>query len=161
VGLSIASPPRGETKGTHISDISSTSASLQTSAVSSTSQIPPIFAWDSRKGSQDVARVERDAYVAQYEKHIQTAFKEVSDSLNTRTRLREQEQARQENVDALEQSYRLSDAPYHVGMGSYKAVLDARRRSTAPAVAQATRRNRLGNLVSLYEALGRGRAGWR
>jgi outer membrane protein TolC len=65
-------------------------------------------------------------------KFIQTAFNEVSDFLETRTRLREQEQAQQENVDTLEQSHRLTDARYDVGMDSYEAVLDARWRSTAP-----------------------------
>ena len=41
----------------------------------------PIFDYGSNKASLDVARIEKDIDVADYEKAIQTAFKEVANAL--------------------------------------------------------------------------------
>ena len=54
--------------------------------------ILPIFDAGARRANVKVAQVDRDAAIAEYEKAIQTAFREVSDSLSLRTRLMEQQE---------------------------------------------------------------------
>jgi hypothetical protein len=63
--------------------------------------------------------VDRDAAIAEYEKAIQSAFREVSDSLSLRTRLMEQQDAQPALVKSLEDTYHLSEAHYKAGIDSY------------------------------------------
>ncbi len=117
----------------------------------------PIFDYGVRKANYRAAEVDRDVAVAGYEKTIQTAFREVSDSLNLRTTLVAQQDALQALVDALDEAYRLSEARYKGGIDSYLTVLVSQR---SLYVAQqrlvAIRLARLGNLVTLYKVLGGG-----
>ena len=67
----------------------------------------PIF--DARTWSAyDVAKVEREIAVAQYEKAIQAAFREVADALAVRGTVDRQIAAQQSLVDAVAETYRLS-----------------------------------------------------
>jgi multidrug efflux system outer membrane protein len=117
----------------------------------------PIFDAGARKANLKVAQVDRDIAVAEYEKSIQTAFREVSDSLTLRTRLMEQENAHQALLKSLEETYRLSDARYKGGIDSYLSVLVAQRSLySAQQVMVSLRLARLGNLVTLYKVLGGG-----
>jgi len=119
--------------------------------------LAPIFDAGSRKASLKVAQVERDLAVAEYEKAIQTAFREVSDSLTLRTKLLEQQRAQQDLVSTLEETYRLSEARYKAGIDSYLSVLVAQRSLyRARQVLVSLRLARLGNLVTLYKVLGGG-----
>ncbi|HOL72741.1 MAG TPA: efflux transporter outer membrane subunit, partial [Bryobacteraceae bacterium] len=119
--------------------------------------LAPIFDAGSRKASLKVAQVERDLAVAEYEKAIQTAFREVSDSLTLRTKLLEQQRAQQDLVSTLEETYRLSEARYKAGIDSYLSVLVAQRSLySARQVLVSLRLARLGNLVTLYKVLGGG-----
>jgi multidrug efflux system outer membrane protein len=61
------------------------------------------------------------------EKAIQTAFQEVSDSLNGRVRLLEEQEAQQAEVRTLAQTYHLTEARYDAGIDNYLNVLDAQR----------------------------------
>lgn len=117
----------------------------------------PLFDMGKRRANYKIAQIDRDTYLAQYEKTVQTAFQEVSDSLTTRTRLLEQQEAQQALVNTLSETYRLSEARYKVGLDSYQNVLDAQRSLyTGQQGLVTVRLARLTNLVTLYKALGGG-----
>jgi len=117
----------------------------------------PIFDGGSNRANLDVARIDRDIQVAQYEKTIQTAFREVADSLALRNALQGQVDAQTALVEAWTQSYRLSEARFERGADSYLEVLDAERSLyTAQQNLIGTQRSRISNLVTLYKALGGG-----
>jgi multidrug efflux system outer membrane protein len=117
----------------------------------------PIFEGGANRANLEVAEVDRDILVAQYEKAIQGAFREVADALAQRGTLGEQFSAAQSLVDAAATTRRLSDARYEKGVDSYLSVLDAQR--TLYAAQQnliAVRLARLENRVTLYKSLGGG-----
>ena len=119
--------------------------------------VMPIFDAGTRKANLKIAQVNRDVAVAEYEKAIQSAFREVSDALSLRTRLMEQQTAQQALVGTLEETYRLSDARYKAGIDSYLSVLIAQRSLYgAQQGLVGLRMARLGNLVTLYKVLGGG-----
>jgi multidrug efflux system outer membrane protein len=60
--------------------------------------VPPLFDAGTRKDNYKIAQVDRDSAVAEYEKAIQTAFREVSDSLSQQSRLRQQLRAQEAPV---------------------------------------------------------------
>jgi multidrug efflux system outer membrane protein len=119
----------------------------------------PIFEAGRLKASLEVAEVQRDIHVAQYEKAIQSAFREVADALAERATLVEQLDARRQLVEATESGFRLSEARYKGGVDSYLGLLDAQRTLYAAeldliGVRQADAANR----VTLYKVLG---GGWQ
>jgi outer membrane protein, multidrug efflux system len=117
----------------------------------------PIFDAGSNKANLDSAQVEKNIYVAQYEKTIQTAFREVSDGLVGRTTLDSQTRKEQELVDTTAKSYDLSMMRYRAGIGDYFDALDTQRSLfAAQQTLVAVRLARLTNLVTLYKALGGG-----
>jgi outer membrane protein, multidrug efflux system len=116
----------------------------------------PIF--DARSWvAYDVTKVDREIALAQYEKAIQTGFREVADALAQRGTLGDQLEAQQSLVEASADGYRLSDARYTRGIDSYLRVLDAQRSLYgAQQGLIAIRLARLTNLVTLYKVLGGG-----
>jgi len=116
-----------------------------------------VFDAGRNRANLDVARVNRDIAQAQYERSIQTAFREVSDALAGRATLVEQLRAQIAQADAEGVRTRLSDLRYFNGAASYLDVLDARRSLFAAqqAVVQ-VRAAQVQNLVALYRALGGG-----
>ncbi|MGD0309481.1 MAG: efflux transporter outer membrane subunit [Acidobacteriota bacterium] len=117
----------------------------------------PIFDSGARQANYKAAQMDRDIAIAEYEKSIQAAFREVSDALSLRTSLANQQQALQSLVDTLQEIYRLSEARYQAGIDSYLSVLVAQR-SLYAAQQQlvGVRLARLSNLVVLYKVLGGG-----
>lgn len=117
----------------------------------------PIFDGGSNQANLTAAGVDRDIAVAQYEKAIQTAFREVADALAQRGTIDDQLAAQQSLTAATAENYHLSNARYENGVDSYLAVLDSQR---SLYVAQqnliAVRLARLTNLVTLYKVLGGG-----
>ena len=95
--------------------------------------------------------------MAQYEKSIQTAFREVADALAGRATFGEQLAAQEDLVQAEAERMRLADLRYRSGVASFLDVLDAQRSlfSAQQGLAQ-TRLARQLNQVSLYKALGGG-----
>ena len=86
----------------------------------------PIF--DARLWSAlDVTKAEQAIALAQYEKAIQTAFKEVADTLAVQGTVDEQLDAQQSLVRATAETYRLSEARYTKGIDNYLGVLVAQR----------------------------------
>jgi multidrug efflux system outer membrane protein len=117
----------------------------------------PIFDAGSNKANLTVAEVDRDIAIAQYEKAIQTAFREVADALALQGTIDEQVAAQQSLTDATSQSYNLSLARYDKGVDSYLNVLDSQRSlySSQQNLISA-RLSRLANLVTLYKVVGGG-----
>lgn len=117
----------------------------------------PIFDAGSNRANLKVAEVDRDIAVAQYEKAIQSAFREVADALAQRGTIDDQLTAQQSLTDATSESYRLSQARYEKGVDSYLTVLDSQRSLySAQQNLIAVRLARLTNLVNLYKTLGGG-----
>ncbi|MBU0714734.1 MAG: efflux transporter outer membrane subunit [Verrucomicrobia bacterium] len=117
----------------------------------------PIFDTGRNMANLDAAKAERDICLAQYEKAIQTAFKEVADALAQRGTLLDQMEAQESLVDATTAAYNLSDARYRNGNDSYLLVLDSQRALYgAQQGLIAIRLARLANLVTLYKVLGGG-----
>ncbi len=116
----------------------------------------PIF--DARLWSALKAiKVEGEIALAQYEKAIQVAFREVADALAQRGTVENQIAAQESLVQATADTYRLSDARYTKGIDSYLGVLDAQRSLYAAQQGLITLRvARLTNLVTLYRVLGGG-----
>jgi multidrug efflux system outer membrane protein len=116
----------------------------------------PIFdarLWSALKG----IKVEREIVLAQYEKAIQAAFREVADALAQKGTMEDQLMAQQSLVNATAETYRLSDARYKSGIDSYLPVLDAQRSLyIAQQVLITLRLVKLANLVTLYKVLGGG-----
>jgi outer membrane protein, multidrug efflux system len=117
----------------------------------------PIFDGGSNRANLKVAEVDRDIAVAQYEKAIQTAFREVADALAQQGTIDDQLAAQQSLSDATSESYRLSQARYEKGVDSYLVVLDSQRSLYGAQQNLITARlSRLDNLVTLYKTLGGG-----
>jgi len=116
----------------------------------------PIF--DARLWSAlDAIKVEREIVLAQYEKAIQTAFRETADTLAQKGTVEDQMKAQESLVNASSETYRLSDARYKSGTDSYLPVLDAQRSFySAQQGLIAVRLARFANLVTLYKVLGGG-----
>lgn len=117
----------------------------------------PIFDAGRNQAALDAAQLSRDIAVAQYEKAIQTAFREVSDALAGRATLVEQLGAQQVQATAEAERFRLADLRYRNGVASYLDVLDAQRSLFATQLALTqTRLAQQQNQVTLYKALGGG-----
>ncbi|MBC7992414.1 MAG: efflux transporter outer membrane subunit [Rhizobacter sp.] len=117
----------------------------------------PIFDAGRNKANLDVAQVNRDIAVAQYEKSIQSAFREVQDALAGRATLGEQARAQLAQANAEQVRFRLADLRYKNGASSYLDVLDAQRSlfASQQAVVQ-VQAAQVQNLVTLYKVLGGG-----
>jgi outer membrane protein, multidrug efflux system len=117
----------------------------------------PIFDSGARQANYEVAQLDRDIAIADYEKSIQTAFREVSNALSLRTSLMSQQDGLQSLVKTLEKTYQLSEARYKGGIDSYLSVLVAQRTLyNAQQQLLFIRLARLSNLVNLYKVLGGG-----
>jgi len=120
----------------------------------------PIFDAGRNQAGLESANASRSIAVAQYEKSIQTAFREVADGLAGREALVEQMRAQRAQAAAEAQRFKLSDLRYRNGIASYLDILDAQRALFAAqqAVVQ-VRLAQLQNQVLLYKALGGGWTG--
>jgi multidrug efflux system outer membrane protein len=129
-------------------------------AVTGTAQLlQTVFDAGRNQANLDVAKVNREIAVAQYEKAIQTAFREVADSLAGRATLGEQLRAQLAQRNAAEVSFKLADLRYRNGAASYLDVLDAQRTLfTAQQATVQVQAQQVQNLVTLYKVLG---GGWK
>ncbi len=123
----------------------------------SASLLQPIFDAGRNQANLDVAKVNKDIAIAQYEKAIQTAFREVSDSLAGRATLGEQLRAQAAVANAAQVGFNLADLRYRNGVASYFDVLDAQRSLfTAQQATVQVQAAQVQNLVTLYKVLGGG-----
>lgn len=118
--------------------------------------VMPIF--DSRlRSALEASKAEREIMITQYERTIQTAFREVADALAVQGTVNEQIAAQQSLVDALAKTYELSDMRYTKGIDSYLSVLDAQRSLYAAQQAMVMLRlTKYINQARLYAVLGGG-----
>lgn len=118
-----------------------------------------IFDAGANKANLDVANVNRDIGIAQYENAIQTAFREVADGLAARGTFDDQIAALERFTTAQSRRLELAQLLYRNGEASYLDVLTAQTDLyDAQQVLITARLQRLVNLVDLYRALG---GGWQ
>ena len=104
-----------------------------------------------------VSRVDREIAVAQYQRAIQSAFREVADALAVRGTVSREIAALQSLVDANERTYRLSIVRFEKGIDDNLGVRDAQRSLFAAQRALIeVRLAAIANQVRLYAALGGG-----
>jgi multidrug efflux system outer membrane protein len=117
----------------------------------------PLFDAGRNQAGLASANAARSIAVAQYEKAIQSAFREVADALAGRATLVEQLRAQQAQATAEAERFRLADLRYRNGIASSLDLLDAQRSlfATQQALTQ-TRLAQQQNQVALYKALGGG-----
>lgn len=117
----------------------------------------PIFDAGRNQANLDVAKVSRDIALAQYEKAIQTAFREAADALAAHGTLSAQLAAQTALLDASRNSYHLAEARFKAGVDSYLTLLDSQRSLYAAQQTLITARlDSLNNRVTLYKVLGGG-----
>jgi len=104
-----------------------------------------------------VSKAERKIVLTQYERAIQEAFREVADALAVRGTVDQQISAQQSLVDAVAETYRLSNMRYEKGIDSYLSVLDAQRSLYGARQGLISLRlAKLASHVRLYTVLGGG-----
>jgi len=119
----------------------------------------PVFATGTAVAELDAAKAGKLIQVADYEKAIQTAFRDVADDLAAKKFLDEQLADQTALVNAEQRRYDLSDARYKNGVDNYLTVLTAQQDLYSAQQNQITTQfARLSNLISLYQSLG---GGWR
>ena len=119
----------------------------------------PIFDAGANQANLQVSEANRDIALAQYERSIQVAFREVADALAGRATYGEQLRAQQAQTQAEQKRSDLAEIRFRNGVSSFLDVLDAQRAlfqtQQATIIAQAAQQQ---NLVTLYKALG---GGWK
>jgi outer membrane protein, multidrug efflux system len=120
------------------------------------SVVMPVF--DARTWfAYDATKIEKEISIAQYEKAIQTAFREVSDALAEKGMIGERVAAQQSLVDALQDAHRLSLLRYEKGVDSYLSVLDSQRYLYGAQQGLIMLRfAQMNNQMTLYKTLGGG-----
>ena len=117
----------------------------------------PIFDWGRRRAGVELARAQAQGALAQYDKVVQTAFREVADALALRGTAAGQIAAQERLVEATRATLTLSQARYTRGIDTYLVTLDAQRSLYAAQQGLiAARLQRANNVVTLYRALGGG-----
>lgn len=119
----------------------------------------PIFDGGKNKANLDVAEVSKRIEIANYEKAIQQAFKEVSDALAGQSTYKYELAARQQDTAANQRYYDLANNRYQEGVDGYLNVLVAQRALfEAQKTEISTRLSEITQHVTLYKVLG---GGWR
>lgn len=117
----------------------------------------PLFNAGRLKGNLDLAKARQVRAVAEYEKAVQGAFRDVSDALVLRRQLRLQIETTRMMLDAVKERARLAQLRFDNGRSAYLEVLDAQRDlfDTEQTLVQ-LRRAHLAAAIALYTALGGG-----
>jgi len=104
-----------------------------------------------------VSKTDQKIILTEYEKAIQTAFREVADALAVQGTINQQVSAQESLVGAAAETYRLSNRRYTIGIDNYFIVLDAHRSLyLQQQVLISLHLTKLANQVKLYAALGGG-----
>jgi multidrug efflux system outer membrane protein len=119
----------------------------------------PLFDDGANQANLDAATAQRSIDVAQYEKSIQSAFREVADGLAARGTYDTQLAAQQRYAAVQQRRLALANQLYAAGVDSYLEVLTAQTDAyNAESSVVTVRLGRLTSLVDLYRALG---GGWQ
>ncbi|WP_044562262.1 efflux transporter outer membrane subunit [Azospirillum sp. B4] len=115
----------------------------------------PIFDNGKNQANLDIAKADRDIDVANYEKAVQTAFREVADALAARGTLDRQLAAQTSLVKSTQLTYDLSTKRYDRGIDSFLTLLDAQRSLySAQQNRISVQLSLLENRVTLFKVLG-------
>lgn len=115
----------------------------------------PIFDYGRNSAGLDLAQARKEIAVADYERTVQQAFREVADLLVAREKLAEQMRAVEAQERSQQRAADIAEARYRQGVGSFLEVLDAQRQLFA--VRQGliqVRRAMWSAAAQLYKALG-------
>jgi len=117
----------------------------------------PLFDAGRNRNNLRVSEAQRDIATAQYEKAVQSAFRDVADALAGRATLVDQLAAQQAETDAEAERFRLSSLLYKGGVASSLDQLDAQRSlfASQQALVQ-VKLALLQNRIAVYRALGGG-----
>jgi multidrug efflux system outer membrane protein len=119
----------------------------------------PLFSAGSNRANLDAAQAAAEIEVANYERTIQTAFREVADALVAASTYALEIEAQQIAIDAQTRRLTLADARYRQGEDSYLTVLAAQQDLYSAQQARLrAQRNRVSSQIALYRALG---GGWQ
>lgn len=117
----------------------------------------PIFHAGAISAGVKAAEADKAILVAQYEKAVQTAFREVSDTLARRASLAAQVAAQDSLATATATAFELSGLRYEAGVDGYLSKLDAQRAHAAARQNRiAARLEQAANTLTLYKVLGGG-----
>jgi multidrug efflux system outer membrane protein len=117
----------------------------------------PIFTAGRNLANLDAAKIGKQIEVANYQKAVQSAFREVSDSLAARASVAVQLDAGEALVKAEQRRFELADARFRQGVDSYLTVLSAQQdlyRAQENLIQ--FQFSRWSSLINLYQALGGG-----
>lgn len=118
----------------------------------------PIFNAGRLAGNLEYAKIQKEIQVSEYERAIQTAFREVADGLAARGTYVSQLQSERGAVDNAHRYLDLAEQRYGAGVDDYLTVLDAQRALFgAEQQLLVSRSNQLSSEIALYKALGGGR----
>ncbi|MDR0673724.1 MAG: efflux transporter outer membrane subunit [Zoogloeaceae bacterium] len=119
----------------------------------------PIFNWGRTSARVDQASARQREALANYQKTVQGAFREVRDALVSLSLLDRMEGELRTQFSSAGDALRLANARYEVGYSGFLEVLDSQRTlNNAQLQYLAARRNRLFSAIDLFKALG---GGWR
>ena len=120
----------------------------------------PLFDAGRTRNNLRVSEAQRDIATAQYEKAVQSAFRDVADALAGRATLVDQLSAQQAETDAEAARYKLSNLLFTNGVASSLDQLDAQRSlfASQQALVQ-VKLALLQNRIAVYRALGGGWTG--
>ena len=117
----------------------------------------PIFDGGRNRANVRIAEANQQLALAQYEKTVQIAFREVADALAERAHWSERLDAQSSLVAATQQALTLSQARFKAGADDYLSVLDAQRSLYAAQQTHITLRlAEQVNRITLYKVLGGG-----
>ena len=115
----------------------------------------PIFKGGENKANLEYANAQQKIAIAQYEKTVQVAFKDVSNDLIERANISKQLKAQEDLVNTAKKSYEVSLNSYKYGLGNYLNVLISQKKFFDSQKALIDiKLNELINRVSLYASLG-------
>jgi multidrug efflux system outer membrane protein len=115
----------------------------------------PLFAGGANLGNLALAKGQRELAVANYQKAVQSAFRDVADALARRGTIKDQMSAQTALEAAAHRGLTLEQARYREGIDPYLSALDAQRTYyAAQRTLIATRFVQATNLVALYQSLG-------
>lgn len=117
----------------------------------------PIFDWGTRKANVNVSETDQKIALANYEKAIQTAFREVNDVLATRAHIGDRLSAQRRLVEATNSAYKIAELRFKAGIDNYLSVLSAQQNNyNVEKGLLGLQQAEVNSQIELYKALGGG-----
>ncbi len=117
----------------------------------------PIFDAGQLDANYQVAKIQQEQALLNYEKKIQTAFKEVADVLADRATLQKRLESQYKLQDNFNETYHIANEVFKSGLSDYLGVLDAERSKfyAQQEILQLEQANLISQ-IRLYQVLGGG-----